>query len=700
MGFRIGVDVGGTFTDFLVAADDGEARIYKTSTTATNPAEGFFRGLEKAAADNSMPLSDFLAQVKTIVHGTTITTNAVLTGTGAVTGFVTTAGFRDVLNMRRGLKERPFEKYASPPPLVPRHLIRTAKERINVDGAVTTSLDEEDVGAAAAYFRERDVEAVAVSYLWSFRNPEHEQRTREILQRELPDVYVSLSTEVLPQIRLYERHSTTALNAYVGPVLTRYLSRLEKQLAERGFAGTLLIMQSNGGVMSPQVAQRFASNTLLSGPAGAPQAGIFYGSGNQFRDLITIDMGGTSFDIALIKDGTPIVTQDGSIGEHRLASPILDIHTIGAGGGSIAGVDSGGLLAVGPASAGAEPGPACYGRGGTLPTVTDADLILGYLDATSFEGGELEVDVDAAETAIERHVAKPLRMDLVSAAQGIYDVVNANMAAALGVVSVQRGYDPREFALIVAGGAGPIHAAPIARELEIPLILVPRESSVFCAAGMLISDLQHDYVRTYARDIDQVDRTEVGRLYREMSEAAVSTLTAEGIPTDRVNIQFGADLHYVGQFHEVEVPAPAALSMTAPDLEAVVEAFHRRHDKLYGYAMRGTPIELINLRVTGRGITEKPTVARQATATGSPDDALQKRRPVCFDGEFVDTPVYDGLRLHVGNRIAGPAIVAQPTTTIVVPPGFDLECDESDNYLIHRQNQDIMALRARLSAGG
>lgn len=697
MGFRVGVDVGGTFTDFLVAGDDGEARIYKTSTTSANPAEGFFRGLEKAAADNSMDLSEFLPQVSTIVHGTTITTNTVLTGTGAITGFVTTHGFRDVLNMRRGLKERQFEKYAPPAPLVPRHLIQTIKERVTVDGTVMTPLDEDDVRAAAAYFREQNVAAVAVSFLWSFRNPAHEQRSREILQEELPDIYVSLSTEILPQIRLYERHSTTALNAYVGPVLTRYLSRLDKELNDRGFAGTLLIMQSNGGVMSPQVAQRYASNTLLSGPAGAPQAGIFYGGSHQFNDLITVDMGGTSFDIALIKDGTPSVTQDGSIGGHRLASPILDIHTIGAGGGSIASVEVGGLLAVGPASAGAQPGPACYGRGGELPTVTDADLILGYLDVESFEGGELEVDVAAAQVAIEQHVAKPLNMDLVTAAKGIYDIVNANMAAALGVVSVQRGYDPREFVLIVAGGAGPIHAAAIARELDIPLILVPRESSVFCAAGMLLSDLQHDYVRTYACEIEQVNREEVGRHYREMSEDGKQTLAGEGITGERVDIHFSADLHYIGQFHEVEVPALTGLSMSAADLEVVVEAFHQRHDTLYGYAMRGTPVELINLRVTARGITTKPNLMRGAAPGESPDKVLLKRRPVYFDGEFVDTPVYDGLRLHVGNRITGPAIIAQPTTTIVVPPDFELNCDSFDNYLIFPQDQDIVELQTRLS---
>jgi N-methylhydantoinase A len=698
VGFRVGVDVGGTFTDFLVAGDGQGARIYKTSTTPENPAVGFFRGLEKAAADNDLSPTAFLRQVDSIVHGTTITTNAVLTGTGAKTGFVTTHGFRDVLNMRRGLKERQFEKYAPPAPLVPRHLIRTVRERVTVDGGVMTPLHEEDVRAAAAVFREEGVEAVAVSYLWSFRNPAHEERTRELLHDELPHIYVSLSTEILPQIRVYERHSTTALNAYVGPVLARYLSRLELELEERGFGGTLLIMQSNGGVMSPQVAQRFASNTLLSGPAGAPQAGLFYGGGHDFKDLITVDMGGTSFDVALIKDGVPSVTTDGSIGEHRIASPILDIHTIGAGGGSIASVDTGGLLAVGPASAGAQPGPACYGRGGDRPTVTDADLLLGYLDAESFEGGELDVDTAAAENAIGRHVADALNLKQVEAANGIYEVVNANMAAALGVVSVQRGYDPREFVLVVAGGAGPIHAAPIARELEIPLILVPRESSVFCAAGMLISDLKHDYVRTYAQELHHVDLDEVSRLYQEMDAAAQETLAAEGLSGAQVEMSYGADLHYIGQFNEVEVPVSSAGAMSAADLDAVVEHFHLRHDKLYGYAMRGSPVELINLRVTARGMTDKPDLAHGEPAVASLDSALLKSRPAWFDGNFIDTPVYDGLKLHRGHHIAGPAIVVQPTTTILVPPDFEMSCDAFDNYLLFPKGQDVDALCAQLAS--
>ena len=697
MGLRIGVDVGGTFTDFLVVDEAGNAGIFKTSTTPEDPSVGFFRGLEKAALQHGVSLDTFLQQVETIVHGTTITTNATLTGDGANTGFITTKGFRDVLNMRRGLKERQFEKYSPPPALVERSHIRAVEERINVTGDILTALNEADVRSAAQYFRKEGIEAVAVSFLWSFRNPVHELRVKEILEQELPDIYVSLSTEILPQIRLYERNSTTALNAYVGPVLTRYISRLLSQLETRTFTGSLLIMQSNGGVMSPQVAQRFASNTLLSGPAGAPMAGVFYGNTHGFKNVITIDMGGTSFDVALVKDAEPGVTTEGMIGEHRIASPILDIHTIGAGGGSIAWIDRGGLLAVGPKSAGAAPGPACYGRGGVLPTVTDAQYVLGYLDPAYFEEGELQFDAGAARTAIDEHIAQPLSMDPVAAADGIYQLVNNNMAAALGVVSVERGYDPREFVLVVAGGAGPIHAAAIARELDIPLILIPRESSVFCAAGMLISDLKHDYVRTCATDIDRVDTGQVNALFADMTENARQTLASEAVSDERIEVKYSADLRYIGQFNEVEVPLPKGGELTDRSVRDLCAAFHSKHDSLYGYSMPDADVELINLRITARGKTEKPAQEKHERSGADPNHALLGSRDAWFDDGFADTPVYDGLKLVNGNRVTGPAIVVQPTTTIIVPPDFALLCDEYNNYLMYPVTRDITELVHSLS---
>lgn len=409
--------MGGTFTDFLVVDPSGASRVYKTTTTPDDPARGFFAGLRRIAGDRGLELADFLAQVETIVHGTTITTNATLTGNGARVGFLTTEGFRDVLGMRRGLRERQYDSKHSPPsPLVRRRLVRTVRERISCEGQVLEPIELDDVGAAAAAFAQAGVESVAVSLLFSFFNPAHEQAAAAVLAERLPGVYVTLSSNVLPQVRLYERNSTTALNAYVGPILSRYLQSLGRALAENGFTGSLLIMQSNGGVMAPEVAADFAVGTLLSGPAAGPMAGIAYTRGLGIDNVLTVDMGGTSFDICLIKEGQPEVTTDGSVAGHRIAAPMLDIHTIGAGGGSIAWVDPGGMLRVGPKSAGAEPGPVCYGRGGKEPTVTDANLLLGYLDADFFHGGELQLDQAAAERAVSERVGAPLGLDTVAAA--------------------------------------------------------------------------------------------------------------------------------------------------------------------------------------------------------------------------------------------------------------------------------------------
>ncbi len=702
MTFRVGIDVGGTFTDLLVTDGAGRSSIYKTLTTPSDPAVGVFDALSRAAAGNNLSLKDFLGKVDSIVHGTTITTNAVLTGEGARTGFITTKGFRDVLNMRRGLKERMYDsKYSPPPSLVPRRLIQVVEERIDVEGREITPLNEDDVSEALRKFKEANVEAVAVSFLWSFFNPSHEERVREICEKELPGVYVSLSCEILPQIRLYERNSTTALNAYVGPPLARYLRSLREGLREQGFGGTLLIMQSNGGVMSPELAARFASNTLLSGPAGGPVAGLFYGnSAGGFDDIVTIDMGGTSFDAALIREGRPAITIEGSVGGYRLASPNLDIHTIGAGGGSIASIDAGGLLRVGPKSAGAEPGPVCYGRGGTEPTVTDADLLLGYLDTDFFWGGQLRLDAEAAGQAIKEKIADKLGMDVVAAANGIYQVINNNMAEALQVVSVQQGYDPREFALVVAGGAGPIHASMIARELGMQLVITPRESSVFCAAGMLISDLRHDYVRTYTIDVDKVDLPRVNRLYAEMTREAKDTLQAEGIPLDRIKLSFSADLRYIMQFNEVEVSTTASGGMSAGDITAMVDAFNKRHDALYGYSMPGAPVELINLRVSAVGVTDKPNFERLPFAGEDASAALKGKRRAFFDGKFIDTPVYDGLKMGYGNHVVGPAIIEQPTTTIVVTPDYEVRCDEFGSYVMYSRGANLEELAARLRKGG
>lgn len=680
---RVGIDIGGTFTDMFLVEPNGESRIYKSPTTPHDPSVGLINVLSKAAMDVGETLEEFLSHVDTIVHGTTIATNAVLTRKGAKTGFLTTAGFRDLLNMRRGIRSRQNDsKYGPPEPLVPRDRIATIEERTDVNGQELTPLNEQQVRRAAQQFRADGVEAVAVSYLWSFLNPAHENRTAEILKEELPGVFVTASNEVLPQIRAYERHSTTVLNAFTGPKLQNYLANIERQLNEQGFQGTLLIVQSNGGVMSPEFASRSAASALLSGPAAAPEAALRYARRHGSENVITVDMGGTSFDVSLVHRGNPLLTENSEIGGYHVALPMLDIHTVGAGGGSLVWIDSGGILRVGPESATADPGPVCYGRGGTIPTTTDADLLMGYLNPDFFGDGAFSLDVEAARRAVEEKIAIPLGLSTNEAINGIYRVVNATMAEAVNEVSVKRGFDPREFTLVVAGGAGPIHAVPIAQELGIRKIIVPRESSVFCAVGTLVTDLKHMYARTLASDITTLDLEKAGDVLREMREEAETTLQHEGVSPELIELRFSADIRYIGQFDEVEVPLEFGGTVTAAAVERAVQEFERSHEQLNGYRLPGEQTELITLRLTALGHTSKPTIFETPSAGDDPAHALKGTRDALFDGIPHKTNIFDGLLLKRDNRVLGPAIIEQPTTTIVLLAGYEMTIDPQGNYVI------------------
>ncbi|MDH5706637.1 MAG: hydantoinase/oxoprolinase family protein, partial [Candidatus Aminicenantes bacterium] len=506
MAYRIGIDVGGTFTDFLLTSEEGSSEIYKVLSTPDDPSIGLMNGLSEMAKARTTSLGEFIKNVQTIVHGTTVTTNAVLTRKGAKTGLLTTKGLRDALEMRRGIREEQYNnRYTNVEPLVPRYLRFPVEERLDYKGDTVTALKKSDVSDAVKLFKKEGVEAIAICFMNSFADDEHESVAAKIIQEKFPDTYLTVSSEFLPSIRFYDRISTTVLNSYVGPILKRYLTSLLEKLKSAGFKGVLLIMQSNGGVVSPQVAMEKAAATLLSGPAAGPVAGIEYTSVQGYDDCLTIDMGGTSFDAALIKERTPLVTTEGEINRLRLALPMLGIVTIGAGGGSIGWVDEGGLLRMGPQSAGSKPGPACYDLGGELPTCTDADLLLGYLDKDFFAGGKIPLNYDRAVKSIKEKIAEPLGIDVIEAASGMYRVINVNMASGVREVSVKRGHDPREFPLVVAGGAGPVHACMIALELEIPVMIVPKESSIFCAAGMLMSNLKHNFVRTYSTFFNRID---------------------------------------------------------------------------------------------------------------------------------------------------------------------------------------------------
>lgn len=700
MTYKLGIDVGGTFTDFLLVDENGEHNIFKSLTTPKNPSVGVANGLNEIAAFTKKDLNEFLNGVELIVHGTTITTNAALTRNGVKTAFITTKGFRDVLNMRRGLRGRQYDsRYKPPEPFVRRRDIYTVEERVDCDGNVITPLNEAELAAVIKRIKEDGgYQAIGVSTLFSYINPENEKRIGEMLREAFPDIYVSLSSEILPQVRVYERNSTVALNAYVGPILSDYLDRADKGLTDDGFAGLLLIMQSNGGVMSPEMSSRFAVNTLLSGPAGGPVAGQFVSGIHGLNNIITVDMGGTSFDVCLIKDGHPTVTTEGQIGGYRMALPTLYIETIGAGGGSIASVDAAGLLQVGPQSAGADPGPVCYGKGGTEPTVTDADLVLGYLSPDYFHGGSLNLDMAATAGSIQEKVADKLGISLNEAAAGIYDMININMAMGVSLVSVAKGHNPMDFAMVVAGGAGPIHAAEIARDQEIPLVIVPRGSSVFCASGMLMSDLKHDYVNTYTSEFDKIDINRVNEICDQMLEKATATLTTEGISPDKMESCFSADIRYLGQFNEVNVDLALSPEGTfrEDNIAYLAELFHKTHDSLYGYSMPDAEVELINIRLQAVGVTEKPVFKSTPYQPPDASKALKNNRQVYFGGKFVSTPVYDGLLLQHGHMVFGPAIVEEPTTTIVVPPDFDLTCDSHDNYLMYRKSQSLEEIIAKL----
>ena len=677
MSYRMGIDVGGTFTDFLLVGDDVRL-VHKTSSTPDDPSRGVVTGLAELAGELDLSLEQLVAQLDLVVHGTTVTTNAVLTRSGAPTGLLATEGFRDTLALRDGTREAPYDNRLAPPtPLVPRYLRLPVRGRIDYKGDELEPLEPDDVRAAVETFAAEGVEAVAISFMHSPTEPAHERRARELVADLMPDAYVTASSDLLRQVRYYDRTSTTVLNAYVGPIISRYLNALTIRLEKLAFRGTLLIMQSNGGVATPAEISERAALSLLSGPAAGPTAGLWQLAPHGLRDCITVDMGGTSFDVALVRDGEPLLMVDAVVDRWRLALPTIDIHSIGAGGGSIAWLDEGGLLHVGPQSAGAQPGPACYGRGGTQPTVTDADLVLGYLDEDSFEHGGMRLDRDAAVSALEP-LAAALELSVEETAAGVYDLVGVTMAAGVREVSVRRGLDPRDFPLVVAGGAGPLHAAAIVRELEADVLLVPRESSILCAAGMLISDFKHDYVRAHKVPLADADPDLLRELFGEMSVAGRDTLSREGVAAEAVELRAALDLRYVGQWHELTVDVELPV-----DTRAAAAAFEAEHDRLFGHVSPGAPVEVLALRLTAAGRTGKP---EPGTAPEGPEiDARRGERPVWDAGEraLVPTQVWDGRRLAVSSTLDGPAIVELASTTIVVPRGFTVDVDAYGAFVVH-----------------
>ena len=693
MALKIGIDVGGTFTDFVVTRDGAEPAIFKSLSTPADPSIAVVNGLTVIAAAQNPPmtLEAFAPTIDTIVHGTTVTTNATLTHTGAKSALLTTEGVRDALEMRRGIREEQYNnRYANVTPLVPRFLRAGIKGRLDRAGREVTPLDLDEVREAIALFKQEKVAAVSICFMNSFANPAHEQAAAELVKQEMPDAYLSVSTDLLPSIRFYERISTTALNSYVGPKLNHYLDQLVGRLKGIGFKGLLLIMQSNGGVITPQLAREKAALTLLSGPAGGPGAGLFYVRPHGQDKCIITDMGGTSFE-ASVAVGSPMIKNDGEIARHKIALPMLDIHTIGAGGGSIGWLDEGGLLRMGPQSAGADPGPACYGKGGTLPTTTDANVVLGYLAPDYFAGGRMKLDLAAARRAIETHIARPMGLTVEEAAAGMYRVACNNMAQGVREVTIKRGFDPREFPYIPAGGAGPIHSCLICEELEIPFQIVPRESSVLCAFGMLMSELKHDFVRTFVSRLDAIDWPRLTAMIDEMSAEGARQLTEERIPESRRRHDIKFDCRYIKQYHEVSFLVPRK-AVAGGDVGAIARAFHDEHNRLYGYSLEqeNAPIEIINVRVQSIGQTDKPAYREEAWSGTDAATALKGRRSVYLPETraFREVPIYDGHKLRFGNRVEGPAMIEEETTAVFVSSNFDGVIDSLGSFVLYRKGRE------------
>jgi N-methylhydantoinase A len=695
--YRLGVDIGGTFTDAtLVDERTGEIRIGKVPTTPRDPSQGFLEATRRMLRQASIAPSD----VGYLVHATTVATNAIIEGTTAPTGFVTTDGFRDLLEIQRQIRPSLYDlQFDKPRPLVPRYLCFGVPERLDARGEVVLPLDEAGVLRVAEALRKEDVEAVAVCLLHAYVNPAHEQRIGQILREALPGVFVSLSAEVAPEFREYYRASTTVINAALQPVVSRYLGSIEQRLREDGLTSELLVMQSSGGVFTFGAARERPVFMVESGPAAGVVAATYLGSTLGYPDVISFDMGGTTTKAGLIQDGTPRVTKDYEVGAaaragvgsnrgggYPIRTPVVDLVEIGAGGGSIAWIDSGGGLRVGPRSAGADPGPACYGCG-DAPTITDANLVLGRLDPDYFLGGEIKLDVDRARRAIQERCAAPLGMDVVAVAHGIVEIANAAMVNALRLVSVQRGYDPRSFVLVAFGGAGPVHANRLAAEMEIPTALIPLSPGITSALGLLVTDLKHDDATTLIQRVDRLDLNRVEDAFTRMTENGRAALAREGVRPEDIGFVRQVEMRYVGQGYELAIPlANAPLDQAA--IARVLEQFHRAHDRAYGYSAPSEPTEFVNLRLTAIGRIAKPR-PRRIASTGDIADARRTQRPVYFaeSGGFVDCPIYDRYRLPAGGVVAGPAVAEEFDSTTVIHPGFGARVDDFGNLLLTRTSK-------------
>jgi N-methylhydantoinase A len=676
---RVGIDVGGTFTDAVLVDGAGRLHVAKVRSTPSDAAIGFVEGLEELARRSGRAA----AELTYLAHGTTVATNAIVQGRLARAGLITNAGFRDILEIGTQQRRRVYDLWEpQPAPIIPRERCHEVRGRIAPDGAETEPLTEDDVVAAAAALRQQEVEAVAVVLLFSFVNPAHERRVAEILERELPGVPVALSSHVAPEFREYLRASTTALNAALLPVAGGYVQRLADRLHRDGVRAPLHLMQSNGGVASAATAARLPVGLVASGPAAGVIGAARLGEAVGERELLTFDMGGTTADIALVVDGLPQLRFQGDQGGHPVNLPQIDVLSVGAGGGSIAAVDAFGSLTVGPGSAGAEPGPACYGSGGELPTVTDAHLVLGTLDPDRRLGGRVRLDVAAARAAVQRHVAEPLGLGVEEGADAILRVANANMGSALRVVSVARGHDPRRFALVALGGAGPMHACAIAEDVGVPRVVVPRHPGVTAALGLLLSDVRHDLRLSWVRPTAEVDVAELDGAAARLEEEGMALLAGAG-HADGAGVSFELDLRYRGQAYNLTVPLPPR-PVTQESLAAAEAAFHEAHRQAYDYTPSVTETEIVTLRARALGPVQRGGGAASPSPAGA--GAGPGHRDVWEGGAPRRHEVLERDALGPGDVIAQRTIIEQEDSTLVVPAGWHGTVTAADILLLERED--------------
>ena len=677
---RIAVDIGGTFTD-LVAVDD-QGRIYrsKSLTTPDDLARGIDDCLKGANID--------VAGASFFVHGSTITINAVLEHRGARTGLITTKGFRDVYEIGRGNRPEGYNLFFKRPvPLVPRDLRLEVDERLYASGEVLTPLDENSAMTTIGALKAAGVESVAVCLLHAYANAKHERRLGELLHKHFAEAYASLSHEILREFREYERTSTTVLNAYVGPIVRGYLLSLEKMLADSGFRGTFRVMQSNGGVMSAETAKKMPVSMMESGPVAGVIAASRLGESLDCRHIISFDMGGTTAKSSLIKDFHPEVTSSyyvgGYVSGHPMMLPVVDIVEVGNGGGSIAWIDAAGGLKVGPQSAGAAPGPACYGKGGTEPTVTDANLIAGRIDPEYFLGSGIRLQRDKAVHMINDSIARPLGLSLEEAALGILTIANFNMSLSVRAVSVEKGYDPRDCVLVPSGGGGALHAIAIARELSVPRVIIPPMPAHFSALGMLVADLKHDYVQTFVRELVDTTGAAIADAFAALEKSATDTLAEEGAKTEQISLRRFLDMRYRGQEYTLPVPITEDLR-TLTDFSAVRSRFDRLHQEHYGHSAPKEPVMMVNLRLSALGRFDNDLPL--APVWRDEDRGSRGRRPVIFENKAVDCPIYLRSGFKSGDQLDGPAVIEEVGATILVYPGDKMQVNEFGHLVIDVRN--------------